>query len=263
MIGKDAAERRWSIGELAQASGVSVRALRHYDGIGLLRASGRTASGHRRYTEQDLRRLYRVLTLRALGIPLEQVKGALDASSEDLAGMRRLLTAQLGELTARADRTQQLIQEVRGLLRRLDAGAMPDPDQFMTALEMISMLNNYFTDEQRAQMAQGIAAAGPEAAEETKTRWARLVEQLLGHVEDDTPVDDPQVQELLCRYDQLGAPFQPEGFTAEQREQLQAAIQRLWQDHSADIAQKLPWPAEKMTALYAYLDRARAARDGD
>ncbi|MEU4151636.1 MerR family transcriptional regulator [Streptomyces sp. NPDC026659] len=62
MIGKDAAERRWSIGELAQASGVSVRALRHYDGIGLLRASGRTASGHRRYTEQDLRRLYRVLT---------------------------------------------------------------------------------------------------------------------------------------------------------------------------------------------------------
>ncbi|MGX1673301.1 hypothetical protein [Streptomyces sp. NPDC055400] len=81
-------------------------------------------------------------------------------------------------------------------------------------------------------------------------------------MQDDTPVDDPQVQDLLRRYDELGAPFQPEGITAEQREQLQAAIQQLWQDHRGDFLQSLPWPAEKMTALYAYLDRARAARGG-
>ncbi|MET7519923.1 hypothetical protein ABZS88_42460 [Streptomyces sp. NPDC005480] len=111
-------------------------------------------------------------------------------------------------------------------------------------------------------MSQGLAAAGPEAAEEAKIRWAGLVEQLLGHVHDDTPVDDPQVQDLLRRYDELGAPFPPEGITAEQREQLQAAIQQLWQDHRGDILQNSPWPAEKMTALYACLDRARAAQDG-
>ncbi|GII88878.1 hypothetical protein Ssi03_68680 [Sphaerisporangium siamense] len=49
--------RRWSIGELARATGVTVRTLHHYDEIGLVPASERTASGHRRYTEGDLRRL--------------------------------------------------------------------------------------------------------------------------------------------------------------------------------------------------------------
>ncbi|MEV4092493.1 MerR family transcriptional regulator [Streptosporangium saharense] len=261
MIGKDAAEHRWSIGELAGATGVTVRTLHHYDEIGLLRASGRTASGHRRYTEEDLRRLYRVRALSALGIPLERIRSVLDSSSEDLAGMRGLLTAQLDRLNARADQIQRLAQQVSGLLQRLETGSMPDPHQFMTTLETISMLDRYFTEEQREQMAQGIAAAGPEAAETTKLRWAELVERLLDHVRTGTPVDDPRVRGLLGEYDRLGAPFQPEGVTNEQRERLRAAVQRMWRDHGGDIVRNLPWSAEEMAALHAYLDRARATRD--
>ncbi|MFI7611269.1 MerR family transcriptional regulator [Nonomuraea terrae] len=261
MIGKDAAERRWSIGELARMTGSTVRTLHHYDEIGLLRASGRTASGHRRYTAEDLRRLYQVRTLRALGIPLEQIKGVLAASSQDLAGMHGLLAAQLRRLTAQADTIQQLIQQVSGLLQRLEAGSMPDPDQFMTTLEMISVLENYLTEEQLEQLARRREALGPEAVEETKTRWAGLVEQLLGHVELDTPVDDPRVRDLLHQWDTIGMPFRPEGTTDEQLARIRAAVQHLWQDHSGDILRNLPWPAEKMIALYAYLDRARAARD--
>ncbi|MFD0476938.1 MerR family DNA-binding transcriptional regulator [Nonomuraea thailandensis] len=60
MTGNDDGERRWSIGELAKASGVTIRTLYHYEEIGLVPASERTPSGHRRYTEADLRRLYRV-----------------------------------------------------------------------------------------------------------------------------------------------------------------------------------------------------------
>ncbi|MCQ8193817.1 MerR family transcriptional regulator [Streptomyces sp. RCU064] len=124
MIGSDTAERRWSIGELARATGVTVRALHHYDEIGLLRASERTASGHRRYTAADLRRLYRVRTLRGLGMPLEEIKSVLGAP-EDLAAARGLLAAQLEQLTAQADRLQRLIRQVGGLLRQLDAGRGP------------------------------------------------------------------------------------------------------------------------------------------
>ncbi|MER7132520.1 hypothetical protein ABT338_26420, partial [Streptosporangium saharense] len=51
-------------------------------------------------------------------------------------------------------------------------------------------------------------------------------------------------------------------FTEEQRERLRAAVQRLWQDHGGDIARNMPWSAEEMAALHAYLDRARAALDG-
>lgn len=254
VIGKDDARHRWSIGELAQATGVTVRTLRHYDEMGLLRPSERTAAGHRRYAAEDLRRLYRVRALRALGIPLEQIKGVLAASPEDLAGMHGLLVAQLGLLTVQANTIQQLIQQVRGLLQRLESGSMPGPDTFMTTLEMISVMENYFSDEQLEQLARRREALGSEAVEETKTRWAGLVEQLLGHMRDGTPADQPQVQELLHQWDTIGVPFQPEGITDEQREQMQNAIRQLRQDHSGDILQNLPWSAEQMTALYAYLD---------
>lgn len=43
-------EGSWKIGELAQHTGLSVRALHHYDQIGLVRPSHRTSAGHRRYT---------------------------------------------------------------------------------------------------------------------------------------------------------------------------------------------------------------------
>jgi DNA-binding transcriptional MerR regulator len=65
-----AEERRWRVGELAAAAGVTVRALHHYDGIGLLVPAERTAPGHRLYGEGDVRRLYRIVALRDLGLGL-------------------------------------------------------------------------------------------------------------------------------------------------------------------------------------------------
>ena len=49
------------VGDLAKAAKFSVRALHHYDQIGLLRPSRRTAAGHRVYDDDDGRRLYRIL----------------------------------------------------------------------------------------------------------------------------------------------------------------------------------------------------------
>jgi DNA-binding transcriptional MerR regulator len=78
-----ASERRWSIGELAASGGVTVRTLHHYDEIGLVQASERTSAGHRRYTDADVRRLYRVRALRQLGFPLEEIRTALEGSTQD------------------------------------------------------------------------------------------------------------------------------------------------------------------------------------
>lgn len=254
MIGKDTTGRRWSIGELAQASGVTVRALYHYDEIGLLSASERTASGHRRYTEGDLRRLYRIRALRALGMSLEDIAGVLADSADDLVAMHGLLAAQLHDLQKQGERIHQLQHRIRGLLQQLDQASMPDPDQFMTTLEMISMLDSYFTPEQREELAQRRAELGPDAVEDAKTRWAGLVEQLLGHVRDGTPVDDPQVQDLVRHWDELGT-----GFHAGS-EQTKDAARRMWQDNSAELSQRLPWSTEQMVELVGYLERARQAR---
>ena len=69
-------ERRWRIGELAAATGLTVRTLHHYDAVGLLAPAERSAAGHRRYTSADVHRLYRVVALRQLGLSLEEIAGA-------------------------------------------------------------------------------------------------------------------------------------------------------------------------------------------
>ncbi len=50
-----------------------MRTLHHYDQVGLLCPSARTLSGHRLYDERDVRRLYRIVALRELGLPLEVI----------------------------------------------------------------------------------------------------------------------------------------------------------------------------------------------
>ncbi|MFF0243809.1 MerR family transcriptional regulator [Streptosporangium sandarakinum] len=254
MIGEDATARWWSIGELARASGVTVRTLRHYDEIGVLRSGERTTSGHRRYTAADLRRLYRVRSLRALGMSLDEIREVLASSPEDPAAMRTLLRTQLRQLTFQAEQTQQLIEQIHGLLRQLDEASMPDSDQFMTTLEMISMLETYFTQEQREELARRRGELGAEAVEEAKTHFIELVEQLLRHVQDGTPADDPQVREIVRRWDELATPFHAEDARGEQ---TKAAARRMWQEHRNRLSTRLPWPTEKMVELLAYLERAR------
>ena len=58
---------RWTIGELARTAGVSVRALRHYEDVGLL-VPDRSEGGHRRYEASDLALLRQILALRELGL---------------------------------------------------------------------------------------------------------------------------------------------------------------------------------------------------
>src|SRR3712207_3595594 len=74
-----------NVGEVAALAGVTVRALHHYDRIGLLSPSGRTAAGYRRYSPADLDRLHQVLLYRELGFPLEEVSTLLDDPSADPA----------------------------------------------------------------------------------------------------------------------------------------------------------------------------------
>ena len=73
----------WTVGELARLAGVTVRTLHHYDRIGLVRPSERTAAGYRSYDERDLDRLQQVLVYRELGFPLEEVATLLDDPDAD------------------------------------------------------------------------------------------------------------------------------------------------------------------------------------
>ncbi len=65
------------IGELAERSRLSLRTIRHYDEVGLLKPSGRTEGGFRLYTEGDFRRLLLIRRMKPLGFSLEAMADLL------------------------------------------------------------------------------------------------------------------------------------------------------------------------------------------
>ncbi|MFB7531295.1 HEAT repeat domain-containing protein [Streptomyces sp. NPDC056178] len=66
------------IGDVARRSGVSARMLRHYESLGLVRPTGRTGSGYREYSSENIRRIFHIESLRSLGLSLRDIGRALD-----------------------------------------------------------------------------------------------------------------------------------------------------------------------------------------
>lgn len=121
-------ERTFTVGQVADLAGVSVRTLHHYDTVGLVVPSSRSASGYRLYHRADLERLQRVLVWRSLGFSLEQVADLLDEPGLDRRGalvrQRDLLDERLEQLSA----VRALVERT---LRTIDGGTtMAETDMF-------------------------------------------------------------------------------------------------------------------------------------
>jgi DNA-binding transcriptional MerR regulator len=95
----------FTIGDFARLGQVSVRMLRHYDAIGLLRPERAESNGYRRYGAHQLARLNRIVALKDLGFSLEQVGSIIDdqLSPDELRGMLRLRRADLQAEVAAAN----------------------------------------------------------------------------------------------------------------------------------------------------------------
>lgn len=115
-----------NVGEVAELAGVTVRTLHHYDRIGLLSPSERTAAGYRRYTPSDLDRLHRVLVYRELGFPLEEIATLLDDPGADpVAHLRRQLTL----LRDRLERTRAMVAAVEKEMEAQHMGIQLTPEE--------------------------------------------------------------------------------------------------------------------------------------
>ncbi|MER7283903.1 MerR family transcriptional regulator [Dactylosporangium sp. NPDC000244] len=104
-----------TVGQVATRLDVTVRALHHWDDIGLARPSLRTTAGYRLYTAADLERLQRIVVYREIGLGLDGIRAVLDDPAADVPGALRAQRTQIAE---RIDRLQRLSA---GLDRMIDA----------------------------------------------------------------------------------------------------------------------------------------------
>src|SRR3978361_1685186 len=115
-----------NVGEVAALAGVTVRTLHHYDRIGLLSPSARTAAGYRQSGPADLDRLHQVLLYRELGFPLEEVATLLDAPDADPAAHLR---RQHRLLRDRLDRTEAMVAAVEKEMEARSMGISLTPEE--------------------------------------------------------------------------------------------------------------------------------------
>ncbi len=103
-----------TVGAVARMAGITVRTLHHYDEIGLLRPSGRSDAGYRRYDEADLDRLQRILFYRELGFGLDEIRNVMtDGNADAVAHLRRqhaLLADRIGRLERMAAAVEKAIE---------------------------------------------------------------------------------------------------------------------------------------------------------
>ncbi|MCB9653499.1 MAG: MerR family transcriptional regulator [Deltaproteobacteria bacterium] len=130
--------RRLRIGDLARVSQKSARALRLYEGMGLL-GSHRTVGGHRYYSEHALTRLTWIDKLQALGFSLPRIRELLDAlqgantGPEAMDRIREIYEEKLAETRAQVEILQTLAGELEDSLRYLDGCQVCDPGHVLNA----------------------------------------------------------------------------------------------------------------------------------
>jgi DNA-binding transcriptional MerR regulator len=156
----------WSVGQVAELAGVTVRTLHHYDRTGLVSPSRRTASGYRSYEEQDLQRLRHVLFYRELGFGLDQILVLLDDPAADLATH---LSRQRDLLVEQADRLHRMIAAVE---KELEAESMGTE---LTAQEKFEVFGADYHPEYEAEAEQ--RWGDTEAWRQSRDRTSRFTKQ--------------------------------------------------------------------------------------
>ncbi len=201
---QNTSDRRWRIGELAKRTGLSVRALRHYDEIGLLVPSERSFSGYRRYSALDLRRLYRIVAMRQLGMGLEQIGAVIDGTGPDV---RSTVWAQLEALDRQRELQDRLRSRLQSVLEALDREAEPSTELFIEAIEMTTMIEKYYNPEQLDQLAERGRELGAEAIKEAEREWGELIAAVQQERAEGTDPASPRMLELARRWQALIAQF--------------------------------------------------------
>jgi DNA-binding transcriptional MerR regulator len=191
--------RRWKVGELAKATGVTVRTLHHFDEIGLLRPTERSATGHRLYGDDDVRRLYRILALRQLGMSLSETAVSLDSEIDNL---ELLVREQLARVRHQIGLQRQIYRRLVALLVAIKETPERSIDELIAVMEAM-MQASYFSPDQLARLKERHREAGADGFARWQRRWTELATEITAHINAGTDPADPAVQETARRWNEL------------------------------------------------------------
>lgn len=162
---------KYSVKQLSELAGVSIRTLHHYDEIGLLKPAERAESRYRYYGREQLYRLQQILFYRELDYPLIEIKAVLDDPEFDL---KESLLSHKAKLLNRADRVKQLLETIDKTIVQLENESTMISDKEMyegfSATEVEKMRNEAIENWGEDQ----VKGAEQKIKDMGKDQWAKV-----------------------------------------------------------------------------------------
>jgi MerR family transcriptional regulator, thiopeptide resistance regulator len=217
--------------QFAGLAGVTVRALHHYDRLGLLRPKQRSRAGYRLYCAQDFGRLEQIVVLKFLGIPLKQVRALLESESNLAVALHRQQQV-LAEKRGQLDRA---IRAISNAQRSLQSRKAPDWKLFQFIVQEIEMQNKmewkrkYFSPEAQLKVTSRRSQLSVEFQEKATQDSMQLYADVEASLGEDPR--GPNAQALAARWRKL-----VEDFTGGDADIL-AGLKAMWAD-------KANWPEQ-------------------
>ena len=243
--------RLYKIGQLAADTGLTVRTLHHYDHVGLLCPSGRSASGHRLYDDCDVQRLYQVLALRQVGLSLEDIAEVLDGA----ASLEQLLMRHAVYVDRQLEAMRTLRSQLSAILARMRRAGAVDVTDFVELIRKVNVVDEtvqqYFSKEQLDQLAERREHVGEQAIADVQQQWQSLIARVQQAIAAGTDPASPQAQDMVLEWMELLEQFHGGD------EGLRDSLYRMQADNADDIRQQHGGPS---TEEMDFIKRANAVR---
>ncbi|MEM9242814.1 MAG: MerR family transcriptional regulator [Pseudomonadota bacterium] len=139
------------IGDVAKKTGISIRSLRHYDKIGLLKPSYRSESAYRLYDKSDLLRLQHIISLKQMGFSLKKIRSMLQ---DNTVNLRETVAIQLNFLHQQLQQQQSIYQQVKHVHDLLAERCDISLETICNTVEAIKMLEKYYSKNQLNELKQ-------------------------------------------------------------------------------------------------------------
>jgi len=164
-----------TVGELARLTGLTTRTLHHYETLGLLRPTQRTAAGYRLYDESHLAQLHAVLAYRYLGLPLKEIAALLAA---DTPPLRELLARQVAEVEERIARHQRLLEALSRCTRSLDDGSHALDEALLGIITATRLCEESLTPDEHRRIAEARSSFSTDEVEALQAETAALTKKM-------------------------------------------------------------------------------------
>jgi DNA-binding transcriptional MerR regulator/predicted lactoylglutathione lyase len=198
-----AIKKSWKIGELANETGLTVRALHHYDQIGLLKPSQETEGGHRLYSTADVEQLQKIVTLKQLGFSLDKIKEAIVSPQFSLGSATTQLRVEIEKRKADLDDIEFRLRDVE----RFQGSGEVRADQVLQLLSRMNLYERHLTEEQQELIKQHDLRFGPEKLDELRREWLTATEDVQKAMSTKLSPSDWRTKAICMRWFGLACAF--------------------------------------------------------